>query len=111
MEKETFFMQRKNKSQYIIHDLRKKILSGELPKNYQFETLPKFAASMGTTVATMDKVFTVLQNEGLIERINGKGIFVLNLESTYSNHFVTGRNPIFTVIFSEILVSFIKYSF
>lgn len=70
-------MLKQSKSQYIVHELREKILSGELPKGYKFETLPKFAASMGTTVATMDKVFAVLQSEGLIERINGRGIFVI----------------------------------
>ena len=66
----------RGKSQLIIQELREKILSGELPENHKFETMAKFAASMGTTVATIDKVFAVLQKNGLIERINGKGIFV-----------------------------------
>ncbi|MBO4631492.1 MAG: DUF4434 domain-containing protein [Lentisphaeria bacterium] len=69
-------MSMRGKSQQLIHEIRDRILSGELPENYRFETLPKLAGSLDTTVATLDKVFAVLQHEGLIERINGRGIFV-----------------------------------
>ena len=66
----------RGKSQQLIHDLRERILSGELPEKYRFETMPALAARLKTTGATLDKVFAVLQREGLVTRINGKGIFV-----------------------------------
>ena len=77
-------MPSRGKSQLLLHDLRERILSGELPEKYRFETLPRLAARLKTTVATLDKVFTVLQREGLVTRINGKGIFVAGKRGRHS---------------------------
>ncbi len=69
-------MTTKGKSLVIAQELRGKIGSGELPPGTKFETIPKFAVSNGTTIATIGKVFDMLEKEGLIERRNGSGVFV-----------------------------------
>lgn len=42
----------------------------------KFETIPKISANYHVAVATMSKVFAMLEDEGLIERINGLGVYV-----------------------------------
>ncbi len=69
-------MTTKGKSLVIAQNLRNGIISGKLPAGTKFETIPKFAAAHGTTIATIGKVFGMLENEGLIERVNGLGVFV-----------------------------------
>ena len=65
----------KGKSLELACIIRKKIYSGEIPDGMKFETIPKIAANYQVAVATMSKVFGMLEAEGLIERINGLGVY------------------------------------
>ena len=66
----------KGKSIELAHTIRKEIHSGKIPTGMKFETISKVAASYNVAVATISKVFNMLENEGLIERINGVGVYV-----------------------------------
>ena len=66
----------KGKSLELAHLIREKIRSGEIPPGKKFDTIPKIAADYQVAVATMSKIFAMLEDEGLIERINGVGVYV-----------------------------------
>ena len=69
-------MTSKNKNLRIARDLREMILSGEYPVGSKLEPLSVLAKKFSTTVVTLSRSFGILENEGLVERVNGLGIFV-----------------------------------
>ncbi|MBP3394899.1 MAG: GntR family transcriptional regulator [Lentisphaeria bacterium] len=69
-------MSSKGKSIELAQGFREKIRSGEWAAGTKFEPIQKLAADCGTSVATISKVFEILENEGLIERLNGLGVYV-----------------------------------
>ncbi len=69
-------MSNKGKSIELAQEFRRKIRSGEWKTGMKIEPIQKLAASYDTSVATISKVFEILENEGLIERLNGLGVYI-----------------------------------
>ena len=69
-------MTSKNKNLRIARELREKILSGEYSVGSKLEPLSVLTKKFSTTVVTLSRAFGILENEGLVERVNGLGIFV-----------------------------------
>ncbi len=69
-------MPTKGKSLAIAQEFRRKILRGEMMPGDKFDAVPVLASRFKTSVATISKVFDILSTEGLVNRINGSGIFV-----------------------------------
>ncbi len=69
-------MSSKGKSIELAQGFREKIRSGEWGPGTKFDAIQKLAANHGTSVATISKVFEILENEELIERVNGLGVYV-----------------------------------
>ncbi len=66
----------KGKNLRIAQDLKERILSGGYPVDSKLEPISTLAKQFKTTVVTMSRALDILENEGLIERINGLGVFV-----------------------------------
>jgi len=66
----------KGKNLRIAQELKKRILSGGYPVGSRLESLAALTKQFGTTVATMSRALDVLEHEGLIDRVNGLGVFV-----------------------------------
>ncbi|MBR6372801.1 MAG: GntR family transcriptional regulator [Victivallales bacterium] len=69
-------MPMKGKSLVIAQEFRRKILHGEMKPGDKFDAVPVLASRFNTTLATISKVFDILSTEGLVNRINGSGVFV-----------------------------------
>ncbi len=65
-------MARQNKSNELTEMLRHQITSGQLQVNEQLEAISKLAKRHGTTVATVSKALTNLEQSGYVERFPGK---------------------------------------
>lgn len=74
MKKET--MTEKGKNLRIAQSLKERILSGGYPIGSKLEPLSELTKQFNATVVTMSRALDILENEGLIERVNGLGIFV-----------------------------------
>ena len=66
----------KGKNLRIAQDLKERILSGGYPVGSKLESLSALTKQFKTTVVTMSRALDILENEGLIDRVNGLGIFV-----------------------------------
>ena len=66
----------KGKNLRIAQDLKELILSGNYPVGSKLAPLAVLSKQFNATVVTMSRALDILENEGLIERINGRGIFV-----------------------------------
>lgn len=66
----------KGKNLRIAQEIREKIQAGVYPVGSKLESLAVLTKQFDTTVVTMSRALDVLENEGLIERVNGLGIFV-----------------------------------
>lgn len=69
-------MTEKGKNLRIAQALKERILSGGYPVGSKLEPLSALTKQFDATVVTMSRALDVLENEGLIERINGLGVFV-----------------------------------
>lgn len=66
----------RGKTQAVVQELRARIHSGVWELGEKLESVPRLAAQLGTTVTTVTKAFDRLEEQGLIERLNGLGVFV-----------------------------------
>lgn len=64
----------------LAERIRKRITSGELSAGERLEPLRKIAAKEGLCVTTVCKAVDVLSKEGLVKRIDRKGIYVAKLK-------------------------------
>ncbi|MFJ2405980.1 GntR family transcriptional regulator, partial [Streptomyces xanthochromogenes] len=60
----------------IADDLRARITTGRLKPDERLPAETKLAAHYGVSTPTLRNALTVLQGEGLIEKVHGKGNFV-----------------------------------
>lgn len=69
-------MTEKGKNLRIAQSLKERILSGGYPIGSKLEPLSELTKQFNATVVTMSRALDILENEGLIERVNGLGVFV-----------------------------------
>lgn len=69
-------MAEKGKTLRIAQELKDLIFSGSYPVGSKLASLSVLAKQFSTTVVTMSRAFDLLEKDGLIERINGVGVFV-----------------------------------
>lgn len=62
--------------------LRRQIAGGQFAPGDRLPSFSEFRAEHGVTISTVEKVFTILEREGLIERFRGKGVFVAQRQTT-----------------------------
>ncbi len=60
----------------VIDQIRQLILSGELPQEQQLESVRDLAARLKVNPMTISKAYSLLENEGLLERRRGVGLFI-----------------------------------
>ena len=60
----------------IAQDFRHQIRSGELKAGDRLPSFPVMRSRYGVSQATLERAHTLLQQEGLIVRVQGKGVFV-----------------------------------
>lgn len=68
-------MSRERKFVDIARLLQGMINSKALPEGEQLEAIPKMAKRYNTSVATISKAFDILEQQGYIDRIPGKGVY------------------------------------
>lgn len=69
-------MARQNKCRKLADLLKYQITSGKIREGEQLEAITRLAERHETTVATISKALELLEGQGFIERIAGKGVFV-----------------------------------
>ena len=74
-------MVRQNKSSELTEILRHRIISGQLQAGEQLETISTLVKRHKTTIATVCKALTNLEQAGYVERFPGKGVFVKERKS------------------------------
>jgi DNA-binding LacI/PurR family transcriptional regulator/DNA-binding transcriptional regulator YhcF (GntR family) len=60
----------------IAQRLRREIVSGRLSQGDRLESLAEMRTRYGVTRPTVEKAHSILEREGLIERVQGRGTFV-----------------------------------
>lgn len=63
-------------TQFIVDELRRLIVSGELPTGEQLPSETELAARFMVSKPTLRSALEVLQTEGLVEKFHGRGNFV-----------------------------------
>ena len=66
----------KRKVGNLVKHLRDRIINGELSAGSMLPTPDELARSSGTSAITVNRIMTKLADEGLVNRIKGKGTFV-----------------------------------
>lgn len=61
--------------------MREKIRSGELKPGDRLPSFNAMVAEYGVAIATVDRMYSALEKEGLITRVRGSGTFVAELKS------------------------------
>ncbi len=64
------------KKDFLLNEIRRKIVSGEYPHGEKLPSEPEFAAQLNVARGTLRKTLNVLEDEGLLVRISSKGTFV-----------------------------------
>ena len=70
------------KYETIIQYVRERIDSGELKEGDQLETEEQLAANFGCSRPTVRQAIGILEQDGLVYRITGKGTFITHPKST-----------------------------
>lgn len=60
----------------LADGIRQRIFDGDLQPGDRLPSFSEFRAQEGVTVSTVEKVFSTLERDGLIERFHGRGVFV-----------------------------------
>ena len=90
-------MSHKGKSIELAQLFAEKIRSGEWKSGERLQSIHRLASEYNTAVATISKVMEILDNKGLVERINGRGVFVkekknLKVVLVFDNNSELGTN-------------------
>jgi DNA-binding LacI/PurR family transcriptional regulator len=75
----------KAKYQRIAHSLREQIRNGDLRPGDRLPSFSEMHAQHGATTTTVERSYTILQQEGLVKREKGRGVFVAEPERPRSN--------------------------
>ena len=70
----------KAKYQRIAHSLREQIRNGDLRPGDRLPSFSEMHAQHGATTTTVERSYTILQQEGLVKREKGRGVFVAQPE-------------------------------
>lgn len=97
----------KGKSLELAQLFRRKINSGEWKPGEKLNSIMQLSAEYKTAIATISKALEILENNGLIKRITGKGVFVNARKNmrialvfdTLSEHGFSGHKSAFVQIF------------
>ena len=65
--------------QQVAADIRRKIVSGEMPIGTQLQPHRELAVSYGVSVITIKRAYSDLEREGVIVTRQGRGSFVADL--------------------------------
>src|SRR4051794_19649288 len=60
----------------LLNELRRSILSGDMPPHTRVESEPKMAEALGVSRTTIRQAWQAAEEEGLLYRVHGKGTFV-----------------------------------
>lgn len=71
-----FFSREQPKYQLLAQQLRRQIKSGELAPGNQLPTFAMMRSDYGVASTTIERVYRLLEQEGLIDRQQGRGTFV-----------------------------------
>ena len=63
------------------NQIRQSILSGELEANYMMPSIRKMAKELNVGIITVKRAYDDLCNEGLLVSIQGRGVFVANVDA------------------------------
>jgi DNA-binding LacI/PurR family transcriptional regulator len=81
------------KYQRLADTLRRRMREGELKAGDRLPSFVQMHREHGATVATMRRVYELLENERLIERRSGSGVYVADGKSTFTGNIgLIGRN-------------------
>ena len=65
----------------IENQIRQSILSGELQSNYMMPSIRKMAKELSVGIITVKRAYDDLCNEGLLVSIQGRGVFVADVDA------------------------------
>lgn len=86
---------KKTKFEQVRDSLREMLLSGQLSPGSRFYSENKLTSMFGVARMTVNKALTVLENEGLLNRVQGKGTFVAKrVDKLRSERDAVRRQPI-----------------
>jgi len=60
----------------VIEQIRRQIMAGQLGEDEQLISVRELAAQLNVNPMTISKAYSLLENEGLLERRRGVGLFV-----------------------------------
>ncbi|MBN2272462.1 MAG: GntR family transcriptional regulator [Sedimentisphaerales bacterium] len=63
----------------VIEQIRRQIMAGQLSEETQLVSVRELAAQLNVNPMTISKAYSLLENEGLLERRRGVGLFVAKL--------------------------------
>lgn len=92
----------------IVEQIRRKILTGRLEPGSQLISVRDLSAQLNVNPMTVSKAYALLENEGLLERRRGIGLFISELAESQSDADRTEilqkalRNAVVTAIQMEI---------
>ncbi len=66
--------------QQIADDFREKILSGEYKEGEYLQSIRSLARELSISVITTMKAYEILEHEGLITAVQGKGFYVNSMD-------------------------------
>lgn len=69
----------------LADELREQILSGQLQPGYQLPSFARMHAEFGIGQSTLERVYVLLERDGLIERDPGRGTFVARPAGTVAS--------------------------
>lgn len=78
------------------------INEGVFPKGSRLPSEPELAKSIGVSRTTLRQALSLLQDDGLIKNIQGKGNFIMNTSSVKNTGLETLSNPIYKCITEKI---------
>lgn len=69
----------------VIEQIRRQIMAGQLGEETQLVSVRELAAQLNVNPMTISKAYSLLENEGLLERRRGVGLFVARLRREQTN--------------------------
>jgi len=89
----------------IIRQIRRQIMTDQLVQGDQLEPVRELAARIKVNPMTISKAYALLENEGLLERKRGIGLFVAKVKKGHLN---TIKAELFDDIISKAAVTAIQ---
>jgi GntR family transcriptional regulator len=73
----------------VIEQIKRHILSGQLPEGEQIEQVRSLAARLKVNPMTISKAYSLLERDGLLERRRGVGLFISRMRKDVQQRFKT----------------------